>query len=58
MKEKIMTGSNTVGLIAVIGFVVCSGLPAMAHPGHDHKIMGTGKGSADAEAGYSWYAGI
>ena len=36
-----MAGRNMVRLIAVMGFVVCSGLPAMAHPGHDHKIMGT-----------------
>lgn len=36
-----MTRRLVTALMAALVFVVFSGLPAVAHPGHEHKIMGT-----------------
>lgn len=39
-KENLMTG-RAVLTVTVLGLVLAGGVPAFAHEGHEHKVMGT-----------------
>ena len=39
--EVMMTRRSVVGLVAVVAVVLLPGAAAFAHPGHEHKLLGT-----------------